>query len=488
METVERIVAGFKATLGAQLLTAVANGLLMLALARWLLSPGQYGLLFLVLAIVSVAQLGADLGIGRSAARYVSEYKETDERKVPFILRTSLTYRLGLIALVGAILIGARDPIAAVLETPELATLLVVGALYLGCNSLYSYTTTIFQGFNRVQLSAVFQAINTVARLLLVVGITALGFGVAGALLGYTIAALGATACGLWVLYRRFYTAFDDDGGSRALRTRLLKYSVPLTASHSANVLDKQIDTVLVGFFLNPVAVSYYVLGKQITEFVLVPSGSLGFSVSPTYGEQKATDSLEQAAQIYEETLKYVFVLYIPAAVGMILVAEPAVAIVFGPDYAGAAPVVQVLGVFLVFAAITAVTTQSLDYLGRATERAVAKGVTSLANVGLNVVLIPRYGAAGAAVATVLTFGAYTLVNVYVMHCELSLDLGRLGRIVALTTAISLGMGAAVSAAVGFVSTLGALLGVIALGVAIWAVLVTASGVVDVRETVAHLQ
>jgi len=51
-------------------------------------------------------------------------------------------------------------------------------------------------------------------------------------------------------------------------------------------------------------------------EFVLVPAGSLAFSVSPTYGEQKANDALEEAARIYESTLQYVLLLYIPAAVG----------------------------------------------------------------------------------------------------------------------------------------------------------------------------
>ncbi|WP_255170865.1 flippase [Natrononativus amylolyticus] len=488
MDTVERIVEGFKAALGARLVTAIANGLLMLVLARWLLSPDEYGLLFLLLAIVAIAQLGADLGLGRSAARYVSEYKETDGGKVPFILRTSLAYRLVLFGLVAAILIGAGDLIALVLETPELASLLVLGAVYLGFNSTYSYATSLLQGFNRVQLSSLVEVVHSVARLLFVILLTVLGFGVVGAVVGYVVGGLLASALGLWLLYTRFYTAFDDDGGSRSLRTRLLKYSVPLTASHGANVLDKQIDTVLVAFFLNPVAVSYYVLSKQITEFVLVPAGSLGVSVSPTYGEQKATDGLERAARIYESSLEYVFVLYIPAAVGMILVAEPAVTLVFGAEYAGAAPVLQVLGVFVVFAAVTDVTTQSLDYLGRATARAVAKGATSVANVGLNVVLIPVYGVTGAAVATVVTFGIYTLANVYVIHQELSLDLERILRFAGLTTAISVGMGLAVSLAVPYASSLLALAGVIALGIAVWGALVVASGAVDVRETLALIQ
>ncbi|MFD1565022.1 flippase [Haloarchaeobius amylolyticus] len=487
MAVVDRIIRGFKATLGARLVNNIANGLLMLLLARVLLTPDEYGLLFLVIAIVSVAQLGSDLGLARSAARYVSERKETDPSSIPFILRLSLKYRLVLIGLVVGILIGGRHLFATVLNVPELSVLLVLGAVYLVFLSLSTYHKTIFQGFNQVDLSAIVEVANNVTRVVFVVALTLLGFGVVGALFGYILGLAFATIIGSVLLYRRFYTEYPDGDGSRLLRNQLLKYSVPLTASHSANILDRRVDTILVGFFINPVAVSYYVLGKQISEFVTVPSGSLGFSVSPAFGEQKANDSLDRAARIYETSLQYILLLYIPAAVGMVLVAEPTITLIFGADYADAAPVLQVLGIYVVFQSITDVTTNGLDYLGRANARAIAKGVTSVGNVLLNIVLIPIYGAAGAALATVVTFGIYTLVNVYVMHLELSLNFRRIGRALVLASAIAAVMGISVLFFVQYVSTIPALLGVIAFGVLIWGVLATLSGMVDPRETVAQL-
>ncbi|MFA9427622.1 flippase [Natronorubrum sp. A-ect3] len=487
MSLTDRILDGFKATLGARLVNNIANGLLLLLLARFLLTNDQYGLLFTIISIVAVAQLGADLGLARSAARYISEKKETEPSVIPYLVRTSLRYRVLLLGVVAVALIATRDMLATVLEIPELSALMWLAAGYLIVQSLYSYHMSLFQGFNRVNLSAVLEIINNVTRVLFVVGLTALGLGVAGALFGYILGAALATAAGLVLLYRRFYTQYADGGGSKSLRNRMLEYSVPLTASHSANILDRQVDTILVAFFINPVAVSYYVLSKQVTEFVLVPASSLGFSVSPAYGEEKANDSLDRAARIYETTLQYMFLLYIPAAVGILLVAEPAITLIFGTEYAGAAPVLQVLSVYVVFQAITGVTTQGLDYLGRAKTRAYAKGATSVANVGLNIVLIPIYGVTGAAAATVLTFGIYTLVNVYVMHSELSLDFVRIGRSLVLTSAIACGMGLSVLFLVPYASSIPALFGVIAIGIAIWGVLVTASGVIDPRETIAQL-
>lgn len=487
MSVTERIVDGFKATLGARLVTNIANGVLMLLLARFLLTPDEYGLLFFVVAVLGVASMVTDLGSARSAARYVSEYKETDDGKIPYILRTSLGYRLVLIAIVTSTMVVGHERLAGLLNTPEAATLLIVGGIYLVFQSLNSYGQTLFQGFNRVELSAVVSVVNNVTRVASVIALTVLGLGVVGAMLGYVVGAALAAIVTLVALYRRFYTAYDDDGGEKALRNRMFRYSIPLTASTSANILDNRIDTILVGFLLNPLAVSYYVLSKQISQFVLVPAGSLGFSVSPTYGEQKATDALEKSARIYESTLQYVLLLYIPAAVGLILVADPAVRLVFGADYAGAAPVLQLMAIYVVFQAITNVTTNALDYLGRASDRAVAKGVTSAANACLNVLLIPRFGVPGAAFATVVTYGIYTTVNVAVMYRELGFDYARVARSVALIALISASMGLAVLFFVPYVSNIVALAGVIGLGVLIWGVLVTLSGLVDPRKTIALL-
>ncbi|SEV82411.1 flippase [Natrinema salifodinae] len=486
MSVTDRIVKGFKATFGARITSNVANGLLMLVLARLLLTPDEYGLLFLVISIVAVAQLGADLGIARSAARYVSERKESEPSTIPFILRTSLRYRLVLIGIVGVGLALGRDRIADVLGEPALSPLLLVGALYLAVQSIYAYYLALFQGFNRVDLSATIEVVNNVVRLAFVVGLAALGLGVAGALFGYVVGAALGVAVGSVLFYRR-YKSYEDGGGDRSLRNRILKYSVPLTATHGASVIDQRVDTVLVAYFVNPVAVSYYVLGKQLSEFIMVPASSLGFSVSPTYGEQKANEALDRAARIYETTLQYVFLLYIPAAVGILLVAEPAIELIFGSAYAGAGPVLQVFGIYVVFQAVTKVTTNGLDYLGRANARAVAKGTTSVANAGLNVLLIPLYGATGAAAATVITFGTYTLANCYVMHRELSLDLVRIARSLCLASAIAGGMGLAVVVLVPYASTIPSLAGVIAVGVAVWGALATLSGLVDPRETIATL-
>ncbi|MFC6718553.1 flippase [Natrialbaceae archaeon GCM10025810] len=477
------IVRGFKATLLARAVYMVSSALLMVALARYLLEPEGYGTLYWTIGVLAVVQLFADVGLGKSAARYFAEYREKDPGQIPHLVRSSAWYKFVLGAVVAVGLFLLADPLASLLGDPNAAPFLAAGALYVFAKTFHGFAMIGFQGFNDLVYSATVQASAGVVRLVFAVGFVLLGFGALGALFGYIVGYAVAGAVGMILLYRSVYGRYHpakryEPGLSR----RLLEYSVPLMATQSANVIDKQIDVVLVGVFLNPTAVAFYTLGKQVTDFVLAPAESLGFTISPNFGEHKAAGRLERARSIYEAALTNVLALYVPAAAGLALVADPFVTMVFGPDYAGAVVVLQLLSGFIVLGAINNLTSDGLDYLGRARHRAVVKGATSVANFALNVALIPVIGVAGAAIATVATHTVYVLVNLWIVHGELALNVGSLLRTTGLVCAITGVMAAAVVLVVPMVSSPLTLVGVIALGVATWAVLAVASGLVDPRE------
>lgn len=473
---------GLRATLVAQFVHMAASGLLIILLARYLLSQEEYGLLFLAISIITVAQLFSDLGIAKSGARFLAEYRESDPSLVRPVLTASLKYRLISITIVGLGLGVFANVMADILGEPGLVPLLYAGIAYLAAHSLSTFAGLLFQGFNRVTWTAKVKIVSGVTRPLFVAAFVLAGWGAVGAIVGYAVSfGLGALI-GLVVLYRYFYGASPPASENTDIGGRIIRYSVPLAATRGANVLDKHIDTILIGFFLNPLAVGFYTLGKQINAFLLGPARSLGFTISPTFGEQKARDELDRAARVYETALEHTLLLYVPAAAGVIVVAEPAVRIIFGEGWLGAVPVVQILSGFLLLQAVTNVTSDGIDYLGRARFRAIAKGVTSIGNFVLNVLLIPRFGVVGAASATVVTHSVYVLLNLYIINQEFSLSVTSLVKKTTLIVLISLGMALTVGTLLPYVSGLFFLIAVICVGVLTWGGLATVSGLLDVRQ------
>jgi len=483
MTLTDRIARGLKATLIARSIHIVANAALLIALTRYLLTPAEYGQLYFALSVVGVAVLAGTLGLPMATARYVTEYVENNETQVPHLLERSLGVVVLLASLIGLALVLLRNLIAGLLGEPGVAPFLLVGGGYVTFQSIFIYLKTVFQGFNRVAWTAVISSINGVGRVTFAVGFVLMGFGAVGAMAGYVVAFIIAVAVGLTILYWRFYRTYERAPRSEpGLLRRVLEYSVPTTATKASVVLDSKVDTLLLGVLGGPIAVAFYTLARQIAEVCLVPAQSLGFTITPTLGEQKAASQVDRAARLYERSLENVLLLYIPAAVGLVLVAEPAIRHIFSDDYIGAAPIVQLFGVLIITRAVNKITGHGLDYLGLARIRAIARALTAFANVGLNILLIPPLGALGAGVATVITHALYTIVNIYYIHRELDLQLGfliyRFIRIVVVT----LLMAGAVILLLPYVSGVVTLVATVALGGAIWGTLSIAVGLIDPAE------
>ncbi|TYL39306.1 flippase [Natronococcus pandeyae] len=477
----KKVVSGFSAELGAQLFGVVSSGLLLVILAR-VLSAEQYGLLYLSISIFSVVILITSFGFSRSAARYITDYEASDPGQIPHIIRASGLYCLLSLGVVVSVFVLFREQISYVLGEPTLQPLLLVGTLYIIFYSFVEYCRRVFQGFKHIERSATLHAVNTLFKFVFVVLLVAAGFGAVGALLGYVVGLVITSALGAVLLYRTVGSYKEPVDIEPGLRRKLFEYSLPITLTSSGTVLIKRVDVIMIGFFLTPVAVGYYMISKQIIQFVVKPANSLGFSISPRYSEQCSKGNYGEAAKLYQEALHGMILLYAPAAIGLFLVADPMIPLVFGQEYHGAIPVVQVFTLYILIQAVSYVTGTGLDYLGKAKSRAILKGTIAVGNVALNLLLIPTIGIVGAAAATVITYAVYVTGNIYLMHRELPLDWGQIAVSTSKALLIASAMGIVVFVLsdyiVGFLS-LGAVVG---LGVAVWAALSVKTGVIEPNE------
>lgn len=472
----------------SQLSRMAARGGLILILTRYLLEPEEYGLLFLTLSVLGIVMLFANLGLTKAGAKYITEYRETSPELVPTVLRKILLYNSVLMGVVCVGLFLFNERIATVVGEPSIAVLLLVGAGFVVAKSFHGNAVYFFHGFNRMDGIAAVNVVSGLLMLLAVPGFVFLGFGLEGALAGYVLAYGVAAVAGLAAIYRRYYA--DHDVGATAkseVRNRLLRYSAPLTLTMGSNVVNSHVDRILLSVFRGPAAIAFYTLAKQISGFLIMPARSLGFGVSPTYGEQKANDEMARAADLYEQAFVYTVAIYAPAAAGIVLVADPTVRLIFGADYAGAVPVLQIFSLFLFVRALDAITNDALDYMGRARSRAIAKGFLTVGNVVLNLLLIPPFGVLGAAVATVATYTVYVAAELYVIADELPIDPASLLRSGLVAGAVTVGMSAVVYPLTGFISGIPSLAAVVALGGAAWLVLTVVTGVVDFRRLYAAL-
>jgi O-antigen/teichoic acid export membrane protein len=480
MALAAKIASGLKADFASQVVRNLSSGLLVVVLAR-LLEPNEYGLLYLAISVFAIATVIGRLGLGKSAARYLTEYEERDAGQIPHIVETvavALAITLGAVTLV---LIVAREPLAALLGEPGLEELLLVGALYVAGHGLVNSGRNLCQGFKEIEWAAYITLVEAVVRPVVAIGLVLAGLGAVGALVGYVVSSLVGAALFAAVVYR-LYARAERGELEAGLRRRIAEYALPITLTENGSTIIKRVDVVLIGAFLTPLAVSYYVVAKQLLTFIKSPANSLGFAISPRYSEQLQRGNLETASRLYGEALTATLVFYVPAAAGLAIVAEPTLALVFGAEYAGGAIVLQLLTIYLVAQAVSYVTSGGLDYLGRAKHRAYAKGAAAVANLLLNLALIPTIGIAGAAISTAGTYAAYVAVNVYLIHLELDLDWRAIGRRCAKVGAVTAIMSAIVLPFATMIDGAISLTAVVALGTVVWLGATVSIGLVETQQ------
>ncbi|MFH1848549.1 MAG: polysaccharide biosynthesis C-terminal domain-containing protein, partial [Candidatus Omnitrophota bacterium] len=103
--------------------------------------------------------------------------------------------------------------------------------------------------------------------------------------------------------------------------------------------------------------------------------------------------------------------IFVPIIAGILLFADKFTLLVYGNDFAGSAAILRILTLYVACFSFSIYFSSLLDYQGLARKRAVALSFSTALNIALNFVLIPRYGAAGAAIATTVSYLPYLALN-----------------------------------------------------------------------------
>lgn len=127
-------------------------------------------------------------------------------------------------------------------------------------------------------------------------------------------------------------------------------------------------------------------------------------------------------------------------------------------------------------------TSNGLDFLGRARARAIAKGITSVGNVLLNILLIPLIGVIGAVLATLVTYSIYTSLNVYVMSTELNVRDGQIADELYDVIVVTAAMVVVVVPISRYIEGVITLFATVGIGVVVWGVISIQRGFISIDD------
>lgn len=193
-------------------------------------------------------------------------------------------------------------------------------------------------------------------------------------------------------------------------RRELLGFSAPLFLVESLNFILLRVDVIMLGIFLVSQQVGIYNAATRVAMLQLIPLASVNSIFAPMIAEYYGRDDLDNLRANYKMATRWVFSLVFPLGLFVILFSAPLLRL-FGTEFAvGSAALVILAGGQLVRA-----TVGPAEHMIMMTGHPRLNLANSLAlamlNVVLNLLLIPRFGIVGAAVATASSMAAITLVR-----------------------------------------------------------------------------
>lgn len=362
------------------------------------LGPDEYGQYAAVLAFGGVFVFLSDLGLGTYTVRYVAHSRDLEDStdQIERMFANVLGLRLLLAVVTACVIIGT----AWLTNRPPIMLLgIALGTIGLIMYGAQGTAEAFLAGYERLDITA---GAKVAHQLVFLVG-AALAlflhsgyFGVIAAnLLGI---ALMTSLC--WQGARRIGLHL----GRMDFRQwpTLLRASLPFGIIGLTLGLSYKFDTVLLNVYFGDRETGYYNAAYSLIFSAVMLSNVLNTALYPSLTRQ-ATVAADQLAGIYERAVRYLLVASIPIAVGGWLLADQVIAFLFDASYGPAVPVLR----WLCWVIPLMFMTEFLGYVilvdGR--ERRVARAVilSTLANVGLNLILVPRFGYLAAAVMTVVT-------------------------------------------------------------------------------------
>jgi O-antigen/teichoic acid export membrane protein len=187
---------------------------------------------------------------------------------------------------------------------------------------------------------------RSLAKAIVGVGLAALGAGY-WSLVAAQVAGGAAFSAALWVVVPwRPRLVFD-----RAEATRLLGYGKHLVAVSLLAAIALRADHLVVGRFLGPAALGVYAMAFVLPSLVFQGSAGVSQILFPAYARLERDRVRLRLAAL--RTLRLAAAVFVPAGVGIGLLAEPLILVGFGSQWREAIPVLPWMGAWAVLTSLT---------------------------------------------------------------------------------------------------------------------------------------
>lgn len=362
------------------------------------LGPAEFGLFSVALAVMGIAAQFSDFGISHGLVRFASLYLQKDKLKADLMFKVSLKVRLIMAAMVFLVGFLVSEALATQLfGEPDLIFPLKLAFIGAFGMSLAAYIRATLQARQSFKKFALLHLIDPVVKVS-VIGLLFLALQLNLFSVLTTVIAIPFIAflIGSLIIPKGFLKAKGDEKESLK---ELVHFSKWIMVSVLCIMIFMRLDILMLGYFRLPQEVGCYAAAYNLTLALLLITGAFTTVLFP-----------EVSKLVTKEEIRHYFKRYIPIA-GIIAIflsplfflASPIILTLYGVDYITSVVLFKILLVNQLIILTFNPIGLALYAINKPQIAAFANIAQLSLNFAGNYMLIPIYGAVGAAIVTLVT-------------------------------------------------------------------------------------
>lgn len=381
-----------------------SNFITRAAAARYL-GPADYGQIAMGLTLLEITGSIVLLGLHQGIARQIHRREDAGE-----VFLTSIYLAFPLAVVVAGLAVLLSGPISALFDGRQFESVLTLFALSLPLLVYLELLTGGYRGLEEASYRVVTKDLLYKGLLAVVVLAAAIAgvdtVGIAGS---WFVSLTVASAVGTYIMFTRTELL----SVRTILRTpsvdvlsSLSVLSLPLMVSGASWLMMQYVDVLILGLLRPTSEVGVYDAAYSLASLVMVVSSTFAFLFLPMFSKLEAAGRLAEMDRFYKIVTKWMVFVTLPPVVVLLVLPGPILTLVFGSSYATGSTAFSVVLLGFLFSIVAGNTNESIIALGD-TRILLLGNVAALGlNVAANVLLVPRLGIVGAALATLLSYVA----------------------------------------------------------------------------------
>ncbi len=409
---------GSSLLLGGRMLSVGINFVAQVLLVRHL-STTDFGAWAYALSVVSFCQGFAVLGLDRAITRFIPIYHEKEEYGKLF---GTILLVFGSILFTSLLMIGAFFAAPGLLAklmaegTEQSFALLYILIFLMPVEAFDGLMVGMFASF--ADPKAIFfrkHVLGPMLKFTVVLLLILLKSSAVFLAYGYLASSLLGVLMYVWLFVRLLYreglmTKFREGALTVPFR-EIFAFTIPMMTSDLVSIVIHSADALLLGYFHGPEEVAFYRVVLPAAKLNSIVMTSFSMLFTPTASRLFAQQDFAGINELYWRTAVWLAVLSFPVFVLTFSIADPLTVFLYGERYARSGLILALLSLGYYFSAALGFNGLTLKVIGKLRYIVNVNIAAAAANVLLNLVLIPRYGALGAACGTAGTMIIHNILK-----------------------------------------------------------------------------